>query len=373
MDKYSNFARHLDSFVLVRLLQFVQPGKPSQAESRHFLQELCAALAPQLPTMRLKDLEILAFGLYFLNNKEICRDMSPRIAAAVEQCNWTDVRSGKSFVYLVMYLAKMGEFNTDYINRIMSRANKCTMEKLHTFHGLSTAIQFLFDLNIAYVKNENTNNIIMKDRYHMRNSLFCLVQLDAMRELYNLDCVELKPSLRKKLTDFFHAQPEFEFETQSPEGNIEADTFNARTKGFVHRDLINILGGSEYVWTGHPFPHSTSSVFILKRDIRGKFLPIPEDFVTFYPNEIVSRNCGNDVMEDYIAVLVPNKGQQTYHGHILGPLETNIEHLQMLGYKPVVVFWVEYFRQLKAKKNLGYLRKLLKDGYFKSKRGETDE
>jgi len=45
----------------------------------------------------------------------------------------------------------------------------------------------------------------------------------------------------------------------------------------------------------------------------------------------------------------------------------------MLGYKPVVVFWVEYFRQLKAKKNLGYLRKLLRDGYFKSKRRETDE
>ena len=58
--------------------------------------------------MRIKDLEILAHGLFFLNNKEVTGDMGDKIAEALSQGNWGDARAGKSYVYLLQTLAKMG-------------------------------------------------------------------------------------------------------------------------------------------------------------------------------------------------------------------------------------------------------------------------
>ena len=108
MDKYRHHLSKLESYTTVRLLQFVVPGKPSKAESRRFLSELCSALSGQLSSMRIKDLEILAHGLFFLNNKEVTGDMGDKIAEALSQGNWGDARAGKSYVYLLQTLAKMG-------------------------------------------------------------------------------------------------------------------------------------------------------------------------------------------------------------------------------------------------------------------------
>ena len=362
MDKYRHHLAKFDSYAIVRLLQFVVPGKPTKAESKQFLSALCSSLSPQLRSMRIKDLEILANGLYFLNNKEVTGDMGDRIAEAVPQCNWGDVRSGRSYVYLVQTLAKMGTIDIEGINTIMTAANKCKMERLDTVHGLSKAVEFLFELNIPLMKNANTDIIIKSNKFLFRNSLFCLLQLDGMREIYNIDCVKLDPKLRGKLTKYLHSLPEhnFDFNVQNYsnlEGNIDCKSFNETTKGFIHRDLANILGGEEYIWTGHPYPHSTSSVIILRK-VYGEFHPIPDGFKTFTRDHIVKPR--NEKGEKFIVLVIPKKEHTDFDGNLFGPLETQMKDLKSLGYEPIFIHWVEYYRHLKRKRNLSYLRQLLK-------------
>lgn len=362
MDKYRHHLSKFESYAIVRLLQFVVPGKPTKAESNQFLRALCSSLSSQLKSMRIKDLEILANGLYFLNNKEVTGDMSDKIAEAVLQCNWGDVRSGRSFVYLMQTLAKMGTIDIEGINTIMTAANKCKMERLDTVQGLSKAVEFLFELNIPLMRNVNTDYIIKSNKFLFRNSLFCLLQLDGMREIYNIDCMKLDPKLRGKLTKYFHALPEhnfdFNFQNYSNlEGNIDCKSFNETTKGFIHRDLTNILGGEEYIWTGHPYPHSTSSVIILKK-VYGEFHPISEGFKTFTRDHIIKQR--NDKREKFIVLVIPKKEHTDFDGNMLGPLETQMKDLKTLGYEPIFVHWVEYYRHLKIKRNLSYIRKLLK-------------
>ena len=362
MDKYRHHLAKFDSYAIVRLLQFVVPGKPTNAESKQFLSSLCSSLSPQLRSMRIKDLEILANGLYFLNNKEVTRDLGDKIAEAVPQCNWGDVRSGRSFVYLMQTLAKMGTIDIEGINTIMTNANKCKMERLDTVQGLSKAVEFLFELNIPLMRNVNTDFIIKSNKFLFRNSLFCLLQLDGMREIYNIDCVKLDPKLRGKLTKYFHSLPEhnFDFNVQSysnVDGNIDCKSFNETTKGFIHRDLANILGGEKYIWTGHPYPHSTSSVIILRK-VYGEFHPIPDGFKTFDRDHIVKPR--NEKSERFIVLVIPKKEHTDFDGNMFGPLETQMKDLKRLGYEPIFIHWVEYYRHLKRKRNLSYIRKLLK-------------
>lgn len=362
MDKYRHHLSKFESYAIVRLLQFVVPGKPSKAESKQFLSELCSSLSPQLRTMRIKDLEILANGLYFLNNKEATGHMGDKIAEAVPLCNWGDVRSGRSFVYLMQTLAKMGTTDIEGINTIMSAANKCRMERLDTVQGLSKAVEFLFELNIPLMRNVNTDFIIKSNKFLFRNSLFCLLQLDSMREIYNMDCVKLDPKLRGKLTKYFHALPEhnFDFSYQnysSLDGNIDCKSFNETTKGFIHRDLTIVLGGEEYIWTGHPYPHSTSSVMIMRK-VYGEFKPIPESFKTFSRDHIIKQR--NEKSEKFIVLVIPKKEHTDFDGNMFGPLETQMKDLKSLGYEPIFIHWAEYYRHLKRKRNLSYMRKLLK-------------
>jgi len=365
IKKYQDHLQHLSPSTNIRLLQFLLPGKPFPEESSAFLQKLSGALEPHLHNVRLKDLEILSFGLYFLNQKEVIDKMKDKISDAVMKCDWGSEKSGRSFVYLTQLLAKMGKFDIQSINQIMVLANQSQMDNLDTKKGLSTAVDFLYHLNIPFVKKNSEKHslkFIDSHRFLMRGTLFCLLQLDSLREIYNVDCVKLRPDLRKTLTEYFHNLPENEiFSTEEQyldhEGKISTDSFNKTTKGFILRDLNVIFGDKKFLWTGHPFPHSTSSIIILIKDSRGNFVPIPPDFQTFTHERIVSR-CGEDGFE-YHAILIPSKGQQDFKGNIFGPLASNIEQLKILGYSTTVIFWAQYFRAFKSKNNLNFLRNLL--------------
>ena len=369
MDKYKHHLPSLGAYTSIRLLQFLLPGKPSQAESREFLVALCDSLCNNLNTLRLKDLEMLAFGLYFLNNKDVNDKMRDAIADAMFQCEWADVRSGRSFVFLIQILANMGKYDLDSINTIITSANNCSMKDLDTVEGLTEAVSFIFKLNIPFVSDQGEKHIkkyINNARYLMRNTLFSLLHLDGIREIYSLDCATLDTDLRQSLTTYFHSLPEHEFfssleENVDLEGNIEFESksFSNSTKAFVYRDLVMILNGEEYIWTGHPYPHSTASIFILKRHKDGNFLKIPDKFESFTKDGIISRR---DENSEYLAVLVPSKGQTDFHGNLFGPIQSNVEQLKILGYTPLIIFWGQYFRELKRKKNLSFLRKMLIKG-----------
>lgn len=102
--------------------------------------------------MRLKDLEKFAFSLFFLNHSKINAEIGPAIAEAMLGCDWGNVKSGLSFVYLTTTLAKLGCQVEGSMDTVLTAANACTMEHLDTDKGLATAIQFLFDLNIPFVQ-----------------------------------------------------------------------------------------------------------------------------------------------------------------------------------------------------------------------------
>jgi len=365
IQKYQDHLSELKPSTNIRLLQFLLPGKPFPEESSVFLHKLSNALEPHLHHIRLKDLEILAFGLYFLNQKEVTIKMRDKISDAVLKCDWGSVKSGRSFVYLTQILAKMGKFDVESINQIMVLANQCQMDDLDTKKGLATAVDFLYQLNIPFVKKVSQKHSLKfmdSNRIIMRNTLFCLLQLNSMREIYNVDCVMLQPDKRKKLTEYFHNLNQNEtFSTEDQyldrDGQISTNSFNKQTKGFILRDLTVIFGDKGFIWTGHPYPHSTNSIIILMKDASGKFVRIPPDFQTFSHEKIMSR--WSDGRFEYHAILIPSKGQQDYKGNKFGPLESDIEQLEILGYSTTVIFWAEYFRAFKSKTNLNFLRNLL--------------
>ena len=367
MEKYKKHLSSIGTFSNIRLLQFILQGKPSQTESREFIRELCNNLGGQLNTVRLKDLELLAYGLYFLNHKDVNVEMRGKIADAVHKCDWADVKSGRSFVYLTMILAKMGQYEIESINQIMDAANKSKIGNLETEEGLARSVQFMFDLNIPFVRNVTTKHIIKhihSSRYYVTNTLFCLLELDGIRQIRGLDWVKLDKKIKRKLIKHFHGLPQHEFHAFSSDyennGNISAETFADHVKGFVHRDLVNIMKSEDKVWAGHTYQHSTSSVFILRKCDSGKFLPFPDDFKAFDVDQIYKAD---EEGVSQIAVIVPKKGEVDYHGNMFGPLETTVNQLKILGYTPVLVFWVDYFRAVKQKKNLNYLRGLLNIKY----------
>eukprot|EP00092_Neocalanus_flemingeri_P030050 GFUD01032626.1.p1 GENE.GFUD01032626.1~~GFUD01032626.1.p1 ORF type:complete len:825 (+),score=217.37 GFUD01032626.1:35-2509(+) len=366
MKKYKPHLYSLNSYTKLRLLQFILPGKPSPEDSKEFMSDLCQSMSGQMSQMRLKDLEQFTFCLFFLNHKDLSDNISAEIAQAMLLCDWADVRSGRSFVFLITHLARLGRWEVESMSQIIREANKCKMKKLHTDSGLASAIEFLFGLNIPWVREVNTTYIIkfiQRNRFLCRNSLFQVLELDCIRELHGLsNCERLNPQLRKTLTAFFHSLPEYKCynnvsSAMTPGGKIVSTNFNDQTKSFVQRDLATILGGSDRVWCGHPFPHSTSSVLIFAQDQEGRPVQIPPRFNCYTSHSIISRVPDLDL--SWTAVVVPSKGLMDWQGNQFGPVRYKLEDLATLGYRTKVVNWVEYFRALKERNNLNFLRNVL--------------
>ena len=365
MRKYEPHLVNFNVHTIMRLIHFVLSGKPTLAESRSFTETVCKAASLKMDKMRLKDLEMLAFAIYFLNHKDLWQEMSVKIAEAMANCDWSSVKSGRNFVYATMFLASMEHFDIDSFNKILSSANKCIMDELSSDEGLAEATKFLFDLNIPFERNVSQHYVmrhIPTSRLLYRNSLFCVLTLDCLREIWNLDCQPLQTPLRTKLTNYFHSLQQFEFyssieQYSRNDGNISCtskDSFNVSTKAFIHRDLSIIAGGEDFIWTGHPFPHSSSSVFILIKDKNGVLCKVPKDFTTYTDGHILSRK-EDDL--DYLAIIVPSKSELDFYGNPFGPVASKMSQLKHLGYDPLIIFWAQYFKELKQKKNLNFLRK----------------
>ena len=83
----------------------------------------------------------------------------------------------------------------------------------------------------------------------------------------------------------------------------------------------------------------------------------PNTFQTFSQSSLESVVEDED---DFTAILIPSKSQTDLKGTAYGPLERKIEHLKLLGYKPLVIFWPVYYKMFKEKKNLKFLRNTIK-------------
>ena len=197
MVKYQPHLKHLDIFSRIRLLQFVVTGFCGPTETRSFVEELCAATKAELNTLRIKDLEKLAFCLFYLNHEEVNAEYAPLIADAVQKCSWDGVKAGLSFVYLTSLLAKLGCKEVESsMNQVLEAANPLMhVDQIHTDKGLAQIAQFLIGLNIpAYhqLPSHGMQKLVKKNRARVRNSLLQLLDIDSIREIQRLNITPLR-------------------------------------------------------------------------------------------------------------------------------------------------------------------------------------
>ena len=196
--KYQPHLRHINIFTRIRLLQFVTTGFCAPEETLAFVEEFCAASKPELASMRIKDLEKMAFCLYYLNHEQVNAEYAPLIADAVQKCSWDGVKASLSFVYLTSLLAKLGcKGMEESMSRVLEAANSIeSMENLDTDKGLVDAVQFLIQLNIpAHQQVSMQGSMVKKNRARIRNSLLQLLDIDSIREIQELKVTPLRYEL----------------------------------------------------------------------------------------------------------------------------------------------------------------------------------
>ena len=195
--KYQAHLKQIDTFTRIRLLQFVTTGFCSPQETLAFVEEFCAASKPELSSMRIKDLEKMAFCLFYLNHEQINTEYAPLISEAVQKCSWDGVKAGLSFVYLSSLLAKLGcKEVEDSMSQVMEAANSMeSVEELDTDKGLVNAAQFLIQLNIPahrQVSRQGMFQLVKKNRARIRNSLLQLLDIDSIREIQKMTVTPLR-------------------------------------------------------------------------------------------------------------------------------------------------------------------------------------
>ena len=197
MDKYKPHIKHIDILTRTRLLQFVTTGFCGPEETLAFVEEFCAASKPELYLMRIKDLEKMAFCLYYLNHEQVNAEYAPLMAEAVQKCNWDGVKAGLSFVYLTSLLAKLGcKQMEESMSQVLEAANSMEpIEDLDNDNGLVNSAQFLIQLNIPVHRQVSTQGmfqLVKKSRARIRNSLLQLLDIDSIREIQKLNVTPLR-------------------------------------------------------------------------------------------------------------------------------------------------------------------------------------
>merc|ERR550517_189045 len=135
---------------------------------------------------------------------------APWIAEAVQKCNWDGVKAGLSVVYLISLLAKLScKQMEDSMSQVLEAANSMEpIEDLDNDNGLVNAAQFLIQLNIPVhrqVSRQGMFQLVKKNRARIRNSLLQLLDVDSIREIQKLKVTPLRPELRDRIADYFHA------------------------------------------------------------------------------------------------------------------------------------------------------------------------
>ena len=275
------------------------------------------------------------------------------------RCDWADVRSGRSFVYLCTHLTRAGIYDLASIDQILAAADQCDLSDLSSDTGLANAIDFLFRLNIPFVRDVSDSSsyvvkFIQRNRLLCLNSLFQVLELDTVREIYRLPTAHaLSPSKRRRLMGFFQAGHNSRGldDWEDEEGNIVANSQHERTLNFIYRDLIQILGGGAYVQLAYPLPHATARCPVFKLGPDGR--PVAELREQF--SALTSRG---EAASGWRIVVVAKKAEEGKDGRLLGgQIKTQLDQLRQLGHRPVLVTGHQYFAALKQKKNLSFLRK----------------
>ena len=312
-------------------------AKPSASVRNSFIEKFICDIG-DLKELRLKDLEQLTFCLLTLADGSILPSLFRQIQDAMRRCDWSDVRSGRSFVYLTCHLAKGQVFDIPGLESIFQKVNVCDMSDLESDLGLANAIDFLFRLNIPLLTDVGTNAayilpFLQRNRVLCINSLFQVLELDFIRELYNLgtDTI-LDPEKKQTLVEYFQKKE-----------NLE--TSHSRASRCVLKDLQCLKFN---VFYGFPLPCSTFRSIIIKLSPG----PISWSVHTAYTENLKSQ---------FLVIIIPRKSDLGFDGEVMGRCKIELNYLNHLGYSTRILLPLEYYAARRDKRNLNYLRHLLKD------------
>ena len=263
----------------------------------------------------------------------------------MKSCDWTDIRSGRSFVYMTCHLARAGVYDVDSIESIIENANLCDFSDLYSDRGLANATNFLFCLNNGWHEHRGVNSdfvmkYVQRNRFLLRNSLFQVLELDFIREVYGVETkVALHEDKRNILISHFQNEKTECGAIMGSSKKIVGDSHYMRTRNFLYRDFQTVLRDKTRVSFGYPLPVSSSKTILIKN-----------------PNSIHPP----DSLLANLVLIVTTRTEIGDDGELFGRCKEELVYLKHLGFETKVVDWRKYSSAVKASRNLSFVRNILK-------------
>jgi hypothetical protein len=327
--KFRPYLDHMSFLNKGRLLQLIMSNAPAKMDG--FLKDFVTSIKQELRGKRLKDLEKLAFTLFYLNypDKTIFND----ILKAMDSCDKSDARSGRSFVFLNAFIAKAGLINEENLEEILVPAN--ASEALHN----AVTIDDHLDAGLIYLFGlRQPSNSPIPETVATRERLRSTgLNINALLHLGELDCnleidftgysgTRLDKSLRAKFLKLAM------FQTQ-------ANSVDEKLRGFVYEELCNILGQSK-VHYGLLMPHAKFKDFVVclkgnPKDLNALELPLDYLKLITKCQDIIKPEPIKDC--SWHIIVLPRQGFFDQGGGPYGPVRHKIDQLTTLGYKVTLV------------------------------------
>jgi hypothetical protein len=332
-------------------------GSVKDADS--FVRTFATSIRRHLLSMRIKDIEHTCLILQFLNYTS---DMGiyKAIEEALLQCDKSDPRSGRHFVFVIAYLSRMGHFHLDSIEKLIHLANRhCDVATIRDNATLASAGMKLCS---SVFPNQDVREQLQFREMNRTGPLY----LSALGSVAELDCCvdieipeyageRLAPELRQRILSIARSESTGGSSTLSTRLDILADV----------RDLL----GDENVFFGKVFPHApfASIVFCLRKVKPLVVSPLPGDFVgRLAAGREVARPPQN--IGKWYAVLVPRRDNLNYYGQPIGIVVSQIRQVQRLGYVPLCVQHWAYSKAKTENHSKAFLRSMIESGKWLGKR-----
>ena len=365
LKKYEPLVQYLPPMATIRIINIINQDCPADYPS--FLNTYVKYITAGMPDLRIKDLELVAFTLFFLSYRESA-EVYHKLFKSLETVSMQDPRSGRSFVFINYFLAQMGLFQHSNLDRMFTLANKMLSgNEDYDFsdrEGVKRACNdYAFslckpeDYQMSASEKQVTRWVVQSSEIY-EQMLPILAEIDAEFELkgdpQNYHGTRLDPDLRK----IFLA---------SRNHRVVANkrTYFEKIIPAMFRDISNIL---EHVSLQYLYPQATSKDIIFCLDTSSdetkeglKTLPIPESFT----RSLVSRSSmirPPDVSDGrWIAIFVGKRNHFDSDRCPLGPINCRVHALTNLGYQAIIFDPVPYQAPLRKRQGQRYIKRLLQN------------
>lgn len=356
--KYESVIQHLRPHTKLRLISLVKRGCPGEFSS--FLSTFVQSISEDLDSLRIKDLDQLLYILHFLDLSED-DPVYQKISLALDTVSMHHPRAGKYFLSCNAFLAKMGVFNDDHLDKIFRAANSLPTQfgcDLSTKEGCFEASIDLvlsfhkpgFSLSQNYLSRHRTQET-KRSFFLYENILPTVAMMDCDLEMSDhcqtYNGRRLDPNLRNLFLSFRRLY------------SVGHNSLhNVITRG-VQKDLASIISISHQNFL---YPQSLSKDTVFCLDVHSQSvqtLPIPESFLKKLRKGNITKPpiIANGI---WVALVVVKVQHFDANKNCLGPATYHNKKLEKLGYKVVIVEPDAYSEALKSKTSREHLRNLVK-------------